>query len=162
MMLGYVHDTTKIWRIWDFDRGLHGGAVECSNVVFREDQNGYGAYRPENDDNDGNDVRFPTDHDDVSNSDEDIVSYNSHSRRAANAIIVEKANRGGNDTINPISLRYEPDPTSLKEAMSSIHKVSWIDAMKDEWKSLLDNHTFEFTATPKAIEIATPKAIGSR
>jgi transposase InsO family protein len=154
MMLGYVHDTTKIWRIWDFNRGLHGGAVECSNVVFREDQNGYST--PENDDDD---VNFPTDDDDVSESDDNAVT---HSRQAANAIIVEKANRGGSDEVDPISLRYEPDPTSLKEAMTSIHKASWIDAMKEEWKSLLDNHTFEFEATPKAIEIATPKAIGSR
>jgi hypothetical protein len=40
MMLGYVHDTTKIWRIWDFERGIHGGAIECSNVIFDEENDG--------------------------------------------------------------------------------------------------------------------------
>lgn len=41
MLLGYVHTTTKIWRIWDF-RGVprgQGTAVECSNVVFKENEN---------------------------------------------------------------------------------------------------------------------------
>ena len=41
MMLGYVHKTTKIWRIWDFEGGTNGlgRAVECSNIVFKEDEN---------------------------------------------------------------------------------------------------------------------------
>jgi hypothetical protein len=39
MMLGYVHQTTKIWRIWDFSSGPRGRAVECLNVIFAEDQN---------------------------------------------------------------------------------------------------------------------------
>lgn len=36
MFLGYVHDTTKIWRLWDINRRR---AIECSNVIFREDEN---------------------------------------------------------------------------------------------------------------------------
>jgi len=39
MMLGYVHNTTKIWRIWDFKSGRTGRAVECSSVVFDEEEN---------------------------------------------------------------------------------------------------------------------------
>jgi len=39
MMLGYVHNTTKIWRIWDFKSGKTGRAVECSSVVFDEEEN---------------------------------------------------------------------------------------------------------------------------
>jgi len=35
MMLGYVHDTTKIWRIWDPD---FGKAVNCSDLYFDESQ----------------------------------------------------------------------------------------------------------------------------
>jgi len=38
MMLGYVHNTTKIWRIWDFNSGKSGRAVECSSVVFDEQE----------------------------------------------------------------------------------------------------------------------------
>ena len=36
MFLGYVHATTKCWRIWDFEMNR---AVPHSNVVFREHQN---------------------------------------------------------------------------------------------------------------------------
>jgi len=39
MMLGYVHNITKIWRIWDFKSGRTGRAVECSSVVFDEEEN---------------------------------------------------------------------------------------------------------------------------
>jgi len=41
MMLGYVHNTTKIWRIWDFKSGKIGRAVECSSVVFAEEENAH-------------------------------------------------------------------------------------------------------------------------
>jgi len=41
MMLGYVHNTTKIWRIWDFKSGKTGRAVECSSVVFDEEENAH-------------------------------------------------------------------------------------------------------------------------
>ena len=34
-MLGYVHDTTKIWRIWDPD---FGKAVKYSDLYFDESQ----------------------------------------------------------------------------------------------------------------------------
>ena len=36
MMLGYVHQTTKIWRIWDFTTNR---AIECSNALFNEELN---------------------------------------------------------------------------------------------------------------------------
>jgi hypothetical protein len=42
MMLGYVHDTTKIWRIWDFKSGRSGRAVECSSLIFQEEENVHG------------------------------------------------------------------------------------------------------------------------
>jgi len=38
MMLGYVHDTTKIWQIWDPD---FGKAVNCSDLYFDESQTAY-------------------------------------------------------------------------------------------------------------------------
>ena len=41
MMLGYVHNTTKIWRIWDFKSGKIGRAVECSSVAFAEEENAH-------------------------------------------------------------------------------------------------------------------------
>ena len=52
MLLGYVHKTTKIWRIWDFQAGPYqrGAAVECSSVVFREEENAYARIAPESSD----------------------------------------------------------------------------------------------------------------
>jgi hypothetical protein len=42
MILGYVHDTTKIWQIWDFKSGRSRRAVECSSLIFQEEENAYG------------------------------------------------------------------------------------------------------------------------
>ena len=39
MILGYVHNTTKVWRLWDFNSGKTGRVVECSSVVFQEEEN---------------------------------------------------------------------------------------------------------------------------
>jgi hypothetical protein len=36
MMLGYIYQTTKIWRIWDF---MTSRAIECSNAQFNEEIN---------------------------------------------------------------------------------------------------------------------------
>jgi len=41
MMLGYIHNTMKIWRIWDFNSGKSGRAVECSSVVFDEQEDAF-------------------------------------------------------------------------------------------------------------------------
>jgi len=41
MMLRYVHNTTKVWRLWDFSSGRTGRAIECSNVVFQEEENAH-------------------------------------------------------------------------------------------------------------------------
>ena len=40
-MLGYVHNTTKIWRIWDFNSGRTRWAVERSSVIFQEGANAH-------------------------------------------------------------------------------------------------------------------------
>jgi transposase InsO family protein len=55
MMLGYVHNTTKIWRIWDFGNGHYkqGRAVECSSAIFNEHENAYARHLKE--DKPGND-----------------------------------------------------------------------------------------------------------
>jgi hypothetical protein len=42
MMLGYVHDTTHIWRLWDFETNtglLHGRPFRWSDVEWEEDVN---------------------------------------------------------------------------------------------------------------------------
>jgi hypothetical protein len=38
MFLGYVHKTTKVWHVWDFQQNK---AIECSNIRWREDQNAF-------------------------------------------------------------------------------------------------------------------------
>ena len=54
MMLGYVHKTTKIYRIWDFNG--RGRAIESSNVYFIESQN---AWTNRSDDSEALDTLFP-------------------------------------------------------------------------------------------------------
>jgi len=39
MMLGYVYNTMKIWRIWDFNSGKIRQAVKCSSVVLDKEEN---------------------------------------------------------------------------------------------------------------------------
>jgi hypothetical protein len=44
MMLGYVHDTTHIWRLWDFETNtghLHGRPFHWSDVEWEEDANAF-------------------------------------------------------------------------------------------------------------------------
>jgi hypothetical protein len=38
MFVGYVHTTTKVYHLWDFQQNK---AIECSNVGWREDQNAF-------------------------------------------------------------------------------------------------------------------------
>ncbi|GKU95372.1 hypothetical protein SLEP1_g8739 [Rubroshorea leprosula] len=41
------------------------------------------------------------------------------------------------------------EPESYQEAMEREQKMEWLEAMKDEMKSLLDNHTFDLVKLPK-------------
>jgi transposase InsO family protein len=70
MMLGYVHNTTKIWRIWDFEGGSHGQgrAMECSNTIFKENENAF------SEDKDSDDIMVFAEPDDPKDGDyvEDI------------------------------------------------------------------------------------------
>ena len=56
MMLGYVHKTVKIHRIWDFSG--RGHAIESSNVYFIENHN---AWTNRSDDPHKGDSPFPED-----------------------------------------------------------------------------------------------------
>ena len=48
-----------------------------------------------------------------------------------------------------ILLTDEGEPECYEEAMKSECKDQWVEAMKDELKSLHDNHTFELVKLPK-------------
>ena len=43
----------------------------------------------------------------------------------------------------------EDDPINLKEALSSSNSQKWIDAMKDELKSMKDNDVWDLVELPK-------------
>jgi hypothetical protein len=50
MMLGYVHDSTHIWRLWDFETNtghLHGRPFQWSDVEWEEDVNAFPSMVPE-------------------------------------------------------------------------------------------------------------------
>ena len=36
-----MHNTIKVWRLWDFNSGRTGRAIECSSVVFQEEENAH-------------------------------------------------------------------------------------------------------------------------
>ena len=55
MMLGYVHNMTKIRRIWDFNSGKARRAVECSIVVFDENVDAFASMTGEQEET----VEFP-------------------------------------------------------------------------------------------------------
>jgi hypothetical protein len=73
MMIGYVDKTTKIWRLWDWQTKR---AIECSNTIFREDENATEATM-------GNAkaamqryddaVQFPTDNEEIDDSNADDI-----------------------------------------------------------------------------------------
>ena len=43
----------------------------------------------------------------------------------------------------------EGDPTSYEEAMRSIHSSKWLEAMKDEMKSMSSNSVWDLEEIPK-------------
>ena len=46
-------------------------------------------------------------------------------------------------------LTDDEEAECFTEAMESEEKKKWLDAMKDEMKSLHDNHTFDLVKLPK-------------
>jgi hypothetical protein len=48
----------------------------------------------------------------------------------------------------------ETDPMSFKEAMKSRHLFEWLDAMKDEMKSMSTNDVWDLVEIPKGAKIA--------
>jgi hypothetical protein len=73
MMIGYVHKTTKIWRLWNWQTKR---AIECSNTIFREDEN---AIEPTMDNAEAamqrydNAFQFPTDNEEIDDSNADNI-----------------------------------------------------------------------------------------
>ena len=43
----------------------------------------------------------------------------------------------------------EDDPTSYEEAMRSVHSSEWLEAMKDEMKSMSSNGVWDLEEIPK-------------
>ena len=43
----------------------------------------------------------------------------------------------------------EGDPTSYEEAMRSVHSSEWLEAMKDEMKSMSSNGVWDLEEIPK-------------
>jgi hypothetical protein len=171
MMLGYVHDTTKIWRLWDCERGIHGGAIECSNVIFDEENDGVHSQLESHDETDDYNIEFP-------NKEPSAAALAAHwqgvaltaraERRAVNAQIVKTANalvaksetRGGDETSS--SLYHDAHPISYAEVKASPHRKEWEAAMKNEWQSLIENVTFDFAVDDGLPPEKCLKGIGSK
>jgi hypothetical protein len=73
MMIGYVHKTTKIWRLWDWQTKR---AIECSNTIFREDENAIEATMDNAEaamQRYDYAVQFPTDNEEIDDSNADDI-----------------------------------------------------------------------------------------
>jgi hypothetical protein len=53
----------------------------------------------------------------------------------------------------------ETDPTSFKEAMKSRHSSKWLDAMKDEMKSMRTNDVWDLVEIPNGAKIVGYKLV---
>ena len=58
------------------------------------------------------------------------------------------------DTIEPV---LDNDPTSFKEAMESEYSSEWLNAMKDEMKSMSINDVWDLVEIPKGAKIVGSK-----
>jgi hypothetical protein len=73
MMIGYVHKTTKIWKLWDWQTKR---AIECSNTIFHEEENAIGATMDNAEaamQRYDNAVQFPTDNEEIDDSNTDDI-----------------------------------------------------------------------------------------
>jgi hypothetical protein len=53
------------------------------------------------------------------------------------------------EVYNSEEIQMEDDPTSFEEAMRSEHSYKWLDAMKDEIKSICTNKVWDLEEIPK-------------
>ena len=53
----------------------------------------------------------------------------------------------------------EGDPTSYEEAMRSVHSSKWLEAMKDEMRSMSSNSVWDLEEIPKGAKIVGCKWI---
>ena len=51
----------------------------------------------------------------------------------------------------------EGDPTSYEEAMRSVHSSKWLEAMKDEMKSMNSNGVWDLGEIPKGAKTVACK-----
>jgi hypothetical protein len=57
------------------------------------------------------------------------------------------------EVYNTDEFQMEDDPTSFEEAMRSDHSSKWLEAMKDEMKSMNANKVWDLKIIPKGAKI---------
>ena len=57
------------------------------------------------------------------------------------------------EVYNTEEVYMEGDPTSYEEAMRSVHSSKWLEAMKDEMKSMSSNGVWDLEEIPKGAKI---------
>jgi len=165
MMFGYVHDTTKIWQIWDPD---FGKAINCSDVYFDESQTAYTSCMADNEhsvdplglpeedpvitevieDPPENTIPLPTGMGSVEEA--SALDPQSVPDGAPNAspsqpcMLTRSQSRqaASAGTTLAAEVSTDDDPQSYREAMNSPLQRQWKAAMQQEYASLLENHTF--------------------
>lgn len=154
-MLGYVHDTTKIWRLWD---PVEEHVIQASNVKFDESlMEGKQVIHEQTQDT-LQDLRNSEAVEDPENGD----TKHSHSRllakcEATTTGLVIEVERGSstqkakrevnlltqNRLLNPKSFGVL-HPNSYKEALSSGQSAGWKTAMREELAALKANDTWDY------------------
>jgi len=65
------------------------------------------------------------------------------------SLVIQKSQKGIDFIVLPIAHKYFNDPVSFSEAMNSDNSDKWLDAMKDEFKSMAQNCVWDLVELPE-------------
>ena len=149
LMLGYVHDTTKIWRLWD---PVESRAIQASNVKFDEGLiEGKRVINEQVKDT----LQDLSSSEITMNHSSDDDSSGPGSGAISNCLVTE-VKPGGLKTesthVLPLEGRQSPqvngevilEPASYDEAIVCDQHAGWKNAMKEEFASLKANETWAY------------------
>jgi len=184
MMLGYT-DTTKIWRLWDSSGGPsgRGRSIRSSEVIFIEAKNAidsavksneinqlFQSIEPESTADTSEFILNPSienpELSELSEIVEDPVEDTIVVAHPGQKSVIDQEYDG--DTIvvqaHPSFQEISDDPQSYQEAMNSPYRDQWKQAMRQELRALLSNHTWDNTRNSiKRYNLShKSSAIGSR
>ena len=159
IMLGYVHDTSKIWRLWD---PIEGRAIQASNVRFDESLiEGKRVI----DEKASDTLHSLTNSEDIDIGASENESCAAEYEARPSGLYVRGKRacaKEAQDLSSEVLLAEEAkspvtlDPNSYSEAIACTQQNGWKTAMREEFASLKENKTWEY------IPAGDKQAIGCR